>query len=103
MSKKRASPARSRQIEKQSASSPKPWVAAAFNFILWGAGYIYNKKRTGFGTLLLVGYILSIASLLFFPETIIANAGFMYNLLSILAYFFMSAAFAIDAYRDAKR
>jgi hypothetical protein len=33
----------------------KPWLAALLNFFFFGAGYIYNGKRTGLGWGLLAG------------------------------------------------
>ncbi len=85
------------------AFSPKPWVAAVLNFLIWGAGYIYNRKRAGFGTFLSIGYILSIASLLFAPESVIADDGPLYITLSTLAYLLISAAFAMDAYKENRK
>jgi hypothetical protein len=34
-----------------------PWIAAVLNFFFFGAGYIYNGKRTGYGLVLLLGLI----------------------------------------------
>ncbi|HIH17411.1 MAG TPA: hypothetical protein HA282_01745 [Nanoarchaeota archaeon] len=112
MPKKRATikKARVQQQERSARSSeraatfyPKPWVSAVLNFLIWGTGYIYNRKRAGVGTLLSIGFILSIASILFAPESVIVDDGPLYITLSTLAYLLMSAAFAIDAYKEAKK
>jgi len=39
-----------------------PWVAAILNFIFYGAGYLYLGKRTNFGVLLLIAWIIGAIS-----------------------------------------
>lgn len=94
-----------RRSEEQKARTarPKPWVAAVLNFLIWGTGYIYNRKRAGFGTLISIGFILSIASLLFMPELVLSDSGILYDAINVLAYLLMSVAFAMDAYKEAKK
>lgn len=39
-------------------SSMERGLAAGLNFVIWGAGYLYQRERTMMGGLLLAGYLL---------------------------------------------
>ena len=47
---------------KMTKQSKNPWVAAILNFIFYGAGYIYSGRRTNFGVILLISWVLSAIS-----------------------------------------
>lgn len=84
-----------------------PWLAAALNFVLPGAGYLYLGVRIRFGTLLIAATVLSV----FAPTAdeltqtptpglsqLLGNPGVT---VIMVAGFMVAVAFAYDAYSEA--
>lgn len=81
-----------------------PWIAAALNFIVWGAGYIYAGQRSGFGILIWISFLMAIlAYVVSIPYIIPASYGALSDTLSLLSYLIFSFALARDAYNEAKK
>lgn len=75
-------------------------LAAALNFLLFGAGYIYNGKRTGFGIALTVALVLlRYADISIFLGG--QNRDFWYAMM--VGLLVLQVAFAVDGYQEAKR
>lgn len=76
-----------------------PIISAILNFILFGAGYVYNgkKKQLGFG-LILAWLVLRAADLAFFLNGTVMDI--WYVLMAGLAV--LQITFAIDGYKEAK-
>jgi hypothetical protein len=77
----------------------KPWIAAILNLVTFGGGYIYNGKRIGFGTALIVGLVLVRAgeipiylTHLVFEKWIVLMTGLVVLQLTL----------TVDAYNEAK-
>jgi len=76
-----------------------PWIAAILNFMFYGAGYLYAGKRTTFGTMLLVGWAISLTA----GETLDPNIS-LYGLGALLmSEIFIGFALAYDGYMAVKR
>lgn len=70
-----------------------PWIAAAMNFFIPGAGYIYLKRKTTFGLLLILSYIIAWSVAIDKPQiAAIFPAALVF-----------SAALGFDAYNEAKK
>jgi len=78
-----------------------PAVAAVLNLIIWGLGYIYLRKKTKFGILLVVGYIVSFSAIAS-PSAQTEMFGNPILYISSLGTIIIGIAFALDAYRMAK-
>ncbi len=77
----------------------KPWVSAILNFFLYGAGYLYNGKKKGFGVMLILAWIvLRTADILFFLNGTDQNTWFI--LMAGLAL--LQIIFAYDGYQEAR-
>ena len=75
----------------------KPWLAALLNFLVWGLGYLYAGRRKAFGTLFVIGFLLS-----FLISDEMLNFSTFDWIITIVSYLIMSIAFAYDAYETAK-
>jgi len=76
----------------------KPWIAALLNFILMGAGYIYNQKRILLG----VGFTIG-AVILTYIELQLQVSNPVLHKIMFGAVFLINTCFAIDAYNETKR
>lgn len=85
----------------------KPWLAALFNIILFGLGYLYIGTRTTFTLFLLAS---SIAFWIFFigysfipcPSEWCEAPWILFDWLWLLSVLLLISAFAIDAYKEAQ-
>jgi len=78
-----------------------PWIAAILNFLFNGAGYLYvGGKRTTFGILLLVAWIVSLIGFLIFYPVLVRFSIFL--LPEAIAGFILIIALAYDGYKYAK-
>lgn len=76
-----------------------PWIAAILNFLLYGAGYIYNGKKKGYGVALILAWIvLRTADIAFYVNGNVQSIWFV--LMAGLAI--LQFTFAVDGYRQAK-
>ncbi len=78
----------------------KPWVAAIFNLLVPGSGYLYNGKRLFLGGALTIFYLLSYyiglsqsAPTSDAPITIV-------NIVLLISFFAANIAFSWDAYQE---
>jgi len=89
-------------FERCSKGKGRLLVVAAFNFILWGLGYVWisGRKLLGVALSIFVISLLTAASMFAFTPTeeTLRNAG----LIVAMAWFFTSSMLAVDAYRSAK-
>ncbi|MEM3657515.1 MAG: hypothetical protein QXQ66_03680 [Candidatus Hadarchaeum sp.] len=75
-----------------------PWLAALLNFVVWGAGFVYLGRKVSLG-----------AALLFFSFAMFFSAGlatydfYLAVALVFAAWFLLSAALALEAYREARK
>jgi len=77
----------------------RPWLAAILNFFFWGIGYLYLKKKTGMGVLLLfVWFFLGAGFWINEVQAKNAFEGFSYFFLVII----ISGYLAYDGYMTAK-
>jgi hypothetical protein len=77
----------------------KPWIAAILNLLFFGAGYIYNGKRTGFGIALIVGWILiRLGEIPIFLTHLV----FEKWLVMFIGIVVLQISFATNAYNEAK-
>jgi hypothetical protein len=77
-----------------------PIAAAILNFLLFGAGYVYNGVRVGWGAALTLSLLLvRYADIQIFLSG--QNRGFWFFLMAGL--FILQFAFAIDGYQEAQR
>jgi hypothetical protein len=76
-----------------------PWIAAILNLLFFGAGYIYNGKRTGLGYALILSWILIRAG-----EIPIYLTGLVLNkwLILFAGIVVLQFSLAADAYKEAK-
>ena len=76
-----------------------PWIAAILNFLLFGAGYIYNGKRTTVGIALTAAWVvLRTTDIQFFLAGTVQNIWFI--LMAGLAI--LQFTLAYDGYQEAK-
>jgi len=74
-----------------------PYLAAVFNFVLPGLGYVHLQKRLAFGWLMLTASILG--NLLAFTGPQSTDPLTTYDWLAFGVTFIASFAFAYDAYQ----
>lgn len=74
--------------------------AAFLNFIIWGSGYLYKKKRTSFGWWLLAGYVL--IHWYWVSIGIVKAWSSMPGVLAGLGHLALSIGLAYDVYKDSK-
>lgn len=79
-----------------------PLIPAVANFFVHGLGYLLIRRRIIFGSMILVGSILGWAWSIRhpLPDTFFVGESLF---LCVAVYLLMSAAFAYDAYTEAKR
>jgi hypothetical protein len=77
-----------------------PWIAALLNFLLYGAGYVYNGKTKNLGLALILAWVvLRTADIrIYLDATSLDNWFILMAGLSILQF-----TFAIDGFRQAKQ
>ena len=82
---------------------PSASASAALNFIIWGTGYIHNRKRLGLGLGFLITWIL-VLLLAIFSGMSFGTAMFLRFpiFLGILVYILLSLLLAYDAYKEVK-
>lgn len=79
--------------------SKNPWIAAILNTIIAGLGYLYLGRRKEFGFLLIASDALAYYWFFTNPE---AQKAFESPLITI-SWILLVAAFAWDAYKEAKQ
>jgi hypothetical protein len=77
-----------------------PWLAAILNALIPGLGYLYIRKRILFGALLIGWAFAAIVWVSLIPEEIFNQI--FWNVWGVLAMILLAAAFAIDAYKEAR-
>ncbi|MCW3122254.1 MAG: hypothetical protein JWQ38_1746 [Flavipsychrobacter sp.] len=78
----------------------KPFIAAILNFLFYGAGYVYNGKKKGYGIALIIAWIvLRTADIKFYLNS--SDLSIWFILMAGLAI--LQFTFAIDGYHEAKR
>jgi len=77
-----------------------PWLAAILNALIPGLGYLYIRKRILFGALL-IGWTFAATVWVFLMPEEIFNQIF-WNVWGVLGMILLAAAFAVDAYKEAK-
>jgi len=78
----------------------KPWVAAILNLLFFGAGYIYNGKRIGFGFGLIAGWLLIRCGEI---PIYLTNLVFYKWLIMFVGIVCLQLSFAIDGFKEAKQ
>lgn len=78
----------------------RPWLAALLNALIPGLGYMYIRKRMLFGALLIAASFAAIVWVFSIPTDIYSQIS--WNIWYISATILLAAAFAIDAYKEAK-
>ncbi len=73
---------------------PNPYVAAALNLVIYGAGYVYNGNRAVLGYGLVLITAVTLFSLSFSPAAI-------FNAWTSIPGILFGIIFAADAYTDA--
>jgi len=79
-----------------------PWLAALFNFLIWGTGYLYIGHRMVLGIGLTIVSILNFLILLSIPQTILLRNSELFSLWLSFIWIALSFLFAEDAYREAR-
>ena len=79
-----------------------PWIAAALNFVLPGAGYVYAGRRDGFAWGVLVSYALIAASSFMSGSATYAGVPQAALYMGVSGTIILQASFAWDAFRVAK-
>lgn len=77
----------------------QPLVAAVLNAILPGVAYLYLGDRKLFGGMVLIATLLSYFWLFTDPNAQSLFSGALINIATV----FLTLAFAVDAYREAKK
>jgi len=77
-----------------------PWLAAILNALIPGLGYLYIRKRILFGTLLIGWTFVATVWVYLIPAEIFNQI--FWNVLGVSGMILLAAAFAIDAYKEAK-
>jgi hypothetical protein len=76
-----------------------PWIAAILNFLLFGAGYVYNGKRRGLGFALILGWLLiRIGEIKIYLTGLVTDKW----LIMFVGLVVLQFSFASDAFREAK-
>jgi len=84
-----------------------PWIAAILNLLFWGLGYIYNGKRVLFGVLILIADLsftlaVILAGMTSGDYSLISDSDLIGGALMTVFGILITAAFASDAYKEAK-
>jgi hypothetical protein len=77
----------------------KPWLAAILNLLFFGAGYIYNGKRIGIGSALILAWLLIRGGEI---PIYLTNLVFKEWLVLFLGLVVLQISLATDAYKEAK-
>lgn len=77
-------------------SSTERELAAGLNFIIWGAGYLYQRERTVMGGFLLAGYFL--IHWYWITEVGVGPALTGGSILVFVGHLLLSLGFAYDVY-----
>jgi hypothetical protein len=74
-----------------------PAVAALLNFLIWGTGYIYNRRRVAFGVGMLIVEIFLVPVFLLRLSTFMVFPLFIYP----FAFLILALLLAYDGYKEA--
>lgn len=70
-------------------------TAAVLNFLVWGLGYVYMRRRVPFGAMVIAAILVAFGGM----QAFYTGDARMTLTLFVMAWLIMSTAFAIDAYR----
>ena len=78
------------------------WLAALFNVIVPGTGYLYSGKRIFLGVAMTIFWVLVYAGIFMEPAMTQTTDSGPLDLYVGLAYFLLVAGFAVDVYAEVK-
>jgi len=86
------------KVEVIEAENKSPIVAGILNFLIWGAGYIYNDLRPNYGFAWVIVFLIFCVNLI--NINLVWGLSMPIGIYNLLSHFMISFLLAFDAYEE---